>query len=386
MKHKSLRILMLNYEFPPVGGGAGRATFYIARELVKKGHDVDVITSSFQNLINEENIEGVRVYRVKSWRKSIHEAALGGVVSYVALGSLKALALSGQNNYDIIHCFFGLPTGPIAYLLKKTRKLPYVLSLRGSDVPGYDPFSGIGPLYKITGPVNKLIWQEADRVVVLSKGLEKLAAKFLKLKYHVIYNGVDPKRFPQRKKHITHGGRIELICVSRLLKRKGIDLLLLALSDLKAVNWRLTVIGKGNFETDLKTLTKRLKLQQKVRFLGYIPNEELYLHYQRSDIFVLPSLTESFGIVFAEAMACGLPVIGTTVGGIPEVVAHNENGLLVKPNDQLSLMRAINTLVKNKDLRKKMGQASRRRIITHFTWEKVSQDYLKLYQSCAVNP
>lgn len=374
-----MNILMLNYEFPPLGGGAGRATRYISRELVNMGCKVDVLTSCDAPQPLYEVLDGVRVYRVPTRRKSIHECGLRAALQYVTYGYMKMKELVAKNNYDITHSFFSLPTGILSYLAKRRYNLPYILSLRGSDVPGYDPY-GVERLHRVLISFNVKIWQSADRVIALSRGLANLAHQSApNIPMKVIYNGIDTCIF--RPVKVNNNGRISLITVSRLLQRKGIHFLIEALHRMKRDDLNLLIVGKGNYEEALKEQAYRLNLQDKITFYGYCPNENLPYLYAQADIFVLPSLTESFGIVFAEAMACGLPIIGTTVGGIPEVVIDRENGILVPPRDVEALLQAIRQLSDNSQLRAKMRQNNIRRIADCFSWETVSSQYLSEYIS-----
>jgi len=372
---------MLNYEFPPLGGGAGRASFNLSKHLAKKGHQVDVITSKYKKLSGKDKpVKGVNIYRVKSYRKSVHEIKLIGVIAYIFLGTWQAWKLTRENSYDLVHCFFGLPTGIIALFLKKTKGISYVLSLRGSDVPGYDPYSKVKLLYPLTAPLNRKIWKEAGVVVALSNGLKRTAKKFIKdIDYEVAYNGLDFKKFsgviaPKDK------DSFQIICVCRLIKRKGVQYLLEAMSQLKGKQDRLTVVGKGDYENDLKELSKSLGIEDRVKFVGYVPNDELYKWYGKADIFVSPSLAESFGMTFLEAMASGLPIVGTKVGGIPEVVIDGENGFLVKPKNSYQLKLMIEKLMMDLKLRNKMGEKSRQRARKFFGWDKITKQYLNFYK------
>jgi glycosyltransferase involved in cell wall biosynthesis len=114
--------------------------------------------------------------------------------------------------------------------------------------------------------------------------------------------------------------------------------------------------------------------------LGYLPQEDLPLHYNQADVFVLPSLAESGGEAFLEAMSCGLPVVSTTAGGIPEYVAHGEGGLLVAPGDVAGLRGAIAALVRDEQARIRMGTFNRKRILEHYSWEKRALQYLEVYR------
>jgi len=136
-----MNILILNYEFPPMGGGAGKATYNLAAELARLGHQVDVLTSKIKGQPAKEKIDGFTVYRVMSWRKGIHDCGFRGAFTFVLFAILKFMQLTRKNKYDVIHYFFGLPTGFLSLLPGPHKKIPYIISLRGSDVPGYDKYN-----------------------------------------------------------------------------------------------------------------------------------------------------------------------------------------------------------------------------------------------------
>ena len=174
-----LRILILNYEFPPMGGGAGHASSQIAKELAAKGHHVEVLTSGLAGQAKEELIDGIKVYRVKSVRKSIQDCGILGAWSYVFAARPVFKRLLKQNHYDITHYFFSLPTGMLRLITPGTKKIPSVVSLRGSDVPGYDQMNKMLRVFHLLlGPVTKKIWNQAEAVVANSHGLRKIAEQF----------------------------------------------------------------------------------------------------------------------------------------------------------------------------------------------------------------
>jgi len=376
-----MKILMLNHEFPPMGGGAGRATFNIAKELCKMGHQVDILTSAYKDHKRDEVIDGVQICRVLSKKKHILETDLVGILLYTIFGMYKFRKLVKQKDYDLTHSFFSIPAGIISLFGKKVYGIPYVVSLRGSDVPNYDPYK-LNYIHKISKPLTKFIWQNAIKTVALSNGLKDLALKtYPTLNIAVVYNGIDTTIF-KRLRRKNESDNVKLICVARVLKRKGIHHLLLALSQMNLNNVELLIVGTGNFENDLKGLSAKFNLDETISFYGYCDNNKLPELYSDADIFVLPSLTESFGIVFAEAMACGLPIIGTTAGGIPEVVRNGENGILVPPGNVNKLKNALVMLINDKELRKKSGEKSIEIVQENFTWDKIARDYLRIYKKC----
>lgn len=377
-----MHVLLLNYEFPPAGGGAGFATYNIGRELVKAGIKVDVLTSSIEDEPDGAMFDGMRVFRVPSWRKGIHDCGMLGAYSYVGFALKKRAWLLKHNNYDLEHFFFSLPTGILSLSPFKRRKQPYIVSLRGSDVPGYDLFNQkLEKIHKLLLPLTRSIWRNSSAVVALSNGLKKIAIETAPdQEIDIISNGIEIDSFFPADTQKTHEGPTKLITVSRLLERKGIHHLLEAIAKPTPLPVTLTIAGTGSYEETLRSKCKELNLSHCVKFTGFIRRDQLPELYRQHDIFALPSQTESFGLVFAEAMSSGLPILGTFVGGIPELVRHETDGILVNPAKPDEIRKALETMLSDPEKRLAMGQAARQRIEEKYSWKSITAQYLERYQ------
>ena len=380
-----MHILFLNYEFPPIGGGASVATFNIAKHLVELGHRVDILTSKVRGQKSKENINGVTVYRVTSYRQSIHDCGILGAFSFLLFAMFKFITLTRKNNYDWLTYFFSLPTGALSLLPGKHRNIPYIVSLRGSDVPMYDPYNNsLQLLHKILMPVTKYIWRHANRVIALSGSLKEKALKtYPGIEIDIIPNGIEIEIFQPNIKNKHNTGNINIITVTRLIERKGVQHILEAMAELREdgvslEHISLLIVGTGKYEYKLRNLCKKLNLDSIVTFYGYCPRGELPKLYSQSNIFILPSLAESFGIVFAEAMACALPIISTNAGAIPDLI-QEEQGVLVEPGNVKSLKDAIKYMVENKEKWDLMGSTSREKICENYSWVSVARKYSYIF-------
>ncbi len=376
-----MKILLLNYEFPPMGGGAGNATYNIAKELAALDHHVDVLTSKIKPQKRQETIEGFHVYRVPSWRKGIHDCGMRGAYSFLFFAGFKLQQLTRINQYDILHYFFSLPTGLLSLLPGSHRRLPYIVSLRGSDVPHYDMCNKkLEVFHWLLKPITKYIWRKALKVVALSEGLKSTALETSPAQeIEVIPNGIEADVFKPAGKPSPPSESFNLILVSRLIERKGIQHVLQALSELNDKSIKLLIVGTGSYETYLKKLSKNLNLDDTVTFHGFCLRTELPKLYNRHDCFILPSMAESFGIVFAEAMACGLPIIGGKTGGVPDLIKA-DNGILVTPGSVKEIKSAIVTLQQASARRKSMGIANRGKVVLEYSWRNVVLQYIQTYK------
>jgi glycosyltransferase involved in cell wall biosynthesis len=377
-----MKVLLLNYEFPPAGGGGGYATKNIARSLSEMGVEVEILTARIDSDNDSEELNGIPIHRVASWRRGLHDCGLRGAYTFVIGAALMRRKLHAQNHYDLEHFFFSMPTGLLSLLPNKRGPIPTVISIRGSDVPGYDPFNRkVEFIHSLTKPITRRIWKGAEKVIALSGALADLARNTLPdLDYGVIPNGVDELQFspPETRKDSSS---LQLVTVARLLERKGIQVIIQACAQPEKLPVELSIVGTGPYEEELRDYVKAFGMEDRVRFLGYVSNHELPMLYERMDAFVLPSETESFGLVFTEAMSCGLPILASDIGGIPETVRHGIDGLLCPPGHPELLRHNIEAMIANRDSRIRMGQAGRQRVLDHYTWHRIAAQYLDTYTS-----
>jgi glycosyltransferase involved in cell wall biosynthesis len=384
-----MRVLILNYEYPPLGGGAGVATQALASGLASRGVTVDVITAGERDECRSEVLwdghaaeEGLlTVYRVKSSRTGVHEAGMGGAFSYLRSALPLVRARMRDEHYDIVHVFFSLPTGAMLPFLS-LGDTPVIVSLRGSDVPGYDPCQRtLHRAHRALRPLTRWIWHRASRVVAVCESLGRLALRTDPgLRYSVIPNGVDLARFrPAARPRSRHPGKVRCLAVARLVERKGIADLIQAIASLGRGRYELEIVGSGPDEHRLKDLALRLGVSDEVIFAGSVDRATIPGRYRDADIFALAPWEEAFGNVFAEALASGLPIVGSTVGGIPEVVEHGKNGFLVPPREPRALAAAIRHLADHPEIRADIGRWNRIQAEANLSWTRVTTRYLSVY-------
>jgi glycosyltransferase involved in cell wall biosynthesis len=383
-----MRVLLLNYEYPPLGGGAGLATAELATGLVAAGATVDVVTASAGELTERrtteraQNQSGLQLYRVQSQRVGVHQAGMMGAASYLLHALPVVRRLLRTQTYDVVHVFFSLPTGALLPLLN-LRGVPVVVSLRGSDVPGYDPYNAaIQRFHRLLAPLTRWIWRRADRVVAVCESLGRLTDRTYRgLQYSVIPNGVNLRLFRPGESARRQGRPIRCLAVARLVERKGLGELLRAFAMLPRGEFLLDIVGTGPDARRLRQLASSLGLGQDVTFVGSLERSAVAQRYRDADLFTLPSSAEAFGNVFAEALASGLPIVGSNIGGIPELVEHGKNGLLVPPGSPEALAQAILYLAGDFELRESMGRVNRLKAERQLEWSRVTRQYLALYDT-----
>ena len=264
------------------------------------------------------------VHRVSSHRRGAHEAGVRGAMGYLSAAVPVVRRLLEREQYDVVHFVFSLPTAAMLPLLD-LHGAPMIVSLRGSDVPGYDvELRGVQRAHLLLHPLTRWIWHRADRVVVPSESLGRLAQRTdPRLRYSVVQNGVDLGRFrPRVALRRVPDGVTRCLAVARLVERNGVDDLIDALALLDRNRYQLEIVGTGPHEGALRERVRRLGLERQVRFTGWLDRTQVARRYRESDLFTLVPRVESFGNSFLEALASGLPIVGSQVGGIPELVEH----------------------------------------------------------------
>jgi glycosyltransferase involved in cell wall biosynthesis len=372
-----MKVLMLNYEFPPIGGGAGKAHLAILKQYAGKSNlQVDVLTSAPKpGFVVQKLSDNVTIYTVGVHKKNLHYWRKIEVVEWVARATPPYRRLLKENRYDLVHAFFGLPTGWLCY--RTANRLPYIISLRGSDVPG--GHARLQFEYKLLGPLLKRIWTDASVLVACSEGLKNRALRFLpSANIDIIPNGIDLDKFhPASSRELS--GELKLLTVGRLSVTKRFEMLVEAVEILskQGKNVRLTISGGGGLLDELKNLVEQKKLTDIINLTGRIESEKMPDVYGAHDMFVSASMQEGMSNAMLEAMASGLPIITTRCEGVDELIS--DNGVVVEKDSAEALAEAINNLAENKQAYGTMCALARKRA-ENFDWDKVANGYIKLYQ------
>jgi glycosyltransferase involved in cell wall biosynthesis len=370
-----LKLLIVTNEYPPVGGGAGRTTYYLARELTRLGVAVTVLTSKDAQISDLPDLDGVTVHRVFSWRKSPHEAGKRGLIVFTALGGLRFAGLLLTQKFDLIYYFSSIPAGLLSIL---SPRHPSIMGLRGLDVPGRDKDS-FQTIHKILKPLNLRTWRWASAVTASSANLAETAKRSAPdLDIEVFYNGVDTELFQPAPPHPA-GRPFRIAGISRMIKLKGFQYLIEAMAQLPAGDFHLTLIGRGSYEPDLKALAAQLGVADRVTFAGFMNHHQIADHLHQTDLFVLPSYGDSYASAFLEAMAAGVPVIGAGTMGALELIEHGRNGWLVPPHDAPALAEAIRTLATDEALRDRLREAALDDIRREHSWEAYARRHMALF-------
>ena len=351
------------------GGGMSLAVHNIAEHLVRQNHEVTVIYTKSKNQKISEKIN----YEIE-WAKQLNCMRYPLTIAKILKKVIK------NKKLDVVH-----GNGPEALFfprILKDKNIDFIMSSHYADIWPFKikeflrfkyPFSTlpIRIIHNMEIASERYACCNANKIIVFSK----YSKRNISLKYaikknniKVVYYGVDPRFFDIK---INNTQKNNLLFCGRLVEQKGLDILLKALPNLKRHYKDLTldVVGDGPCKKSYIQLAQKLGVEDVVNFHGYVPLPNLFQYYKKAKLFVLPSRSESFGIVLAEAMACGLPIVATNVGAIPEVVKNGETGILVKPGDSSALSIAISKLLDNPQKRKEMGRRGTKIAKEKFNWD-----------------
>lgn len=379
-----MRLLMLDNEYPPLGGGTGVVNYHLLTEFSRMSDrtiEVDLVTSSRtrSTVEYEEITPAIRLHKVPVDNRNIHHSTNVELLRYAARGYRYARRLVRQQPYDLAFAFAGVPAGGIALGLRITAGLPYIVSLQGPDVPGFEDRYRL--VYRVLTPFIRQVWRHAVAVLAISQRHRALAWQTTaQLPIDIIYNGVDLAQFTPID-HATRlpGAPVRILCAARLIERKGQHHLLDAAQRLRQRgmdNFQVIFAGTGDFEPALRRQADENGLATQVQFLGFVPRTAMPDVYAQADIFCLPSFNEGMSMALLEAMASGLPVVVTETGGVDELI--DGNGLVVPWADPGRLADSLAALIGAPEQRAILGERGRI-IATRFTWPEIARQYLAIF-------
>jgi glycosyltransferase involved in cell wall biosynthesis len=376
MPDPSRRILLINHEYPPLAGAGGEATFQIAREMARQGHQPIVLTAAFRDVSGLALEDGVTVRRVNSLRQNTDDCSVPEMIAFGVAARFAAPALVRQWRPDAALAFYGLPAGFVAMRLKHLTGLPYAIALQGPDVPGYGR-NAFADWHRLAGGLMRRAWRDANIIAANSDSVAAAAGPQAPGRaIEVIPAGTDVGEIAAKADYARHD-ELRLLFVGRLVQEKGLDVLVQALAKLPLnLPWRLVLAGDGPEWTMLAGLAARLNIADRIQVRGWVQRSELLALYGEADVFVLPSRADGTPTAVLEAMAAGLPVVATHVPGTAEMISDGDTGLLVPTEDAEALSAAITALATDDARRAALGRAARARAEAYFSWRAITTAWL----------
>ncbi len=381
------KILIFSTAYFPLVGGAEIAVKEITNRI--EGFDFDLITPRIKRgLLNYEEVGNIKVYRVGFGWEKIDK------LIFPVLGFFKALMLSRDIEYSLIWSIMASYAGFAALFFKmKHEEMPFLLTLQEGD-DEKDILDRVGVFYFLW----RKIFERADFIQVISNYLADFAKRHgAKSEIAVIPNGVDLNLFFKEidEKEILKlkndlgikKDDFVIITASRLVKKNGIEDLIKAVSSykLQAISYKLLILGVGDLEAKLKRLAQDLKIEGKVQFIGLVDYKNLPKYLKISNLFIRPSLSEGLGNAFLEAMAAGIPIIGTPVGGIPDFLIDKGTGLFCEVQNSDDLAEKISIIYKDPVLVNRLTQNGRNLVLRNYSWNKIASQMFLIFLNLTKN-
>jgi glycosyltransferase involved in cell wall biosynthesis len=375
--------------------------FELCRHLLAH-FDVTVLTPAATNAPEADTLQGIEVQRFHYfWPRSLERLTDGAMLEnlrrspwlflqapfLVLFELVAALRLARATRPDVIHAHWFVPQGIVAVLVGRILRIPVVLTAHGGDVYGLRG--------RLLDTLRKAVASRCDAVTVVSRDMATALPHVTSRRGDrpkVMPMGVDTHRF-SRERARNGDSEQSVLFVGRLAKKKGVEYLIRGFPDVLArhPDARLLVVGDGPCRGELETLSRQLRLGDHIRFAGAQPPAALPQFYRSSRVFVLPSVvaasgdTDGLPVVLLEAMAAGCPLVGTSVGGIPDVMVHGRTGLLVEPGAPAALAAAINQVLDSPAEANRMGALAQRWVRRKLDWRQVARGYAGVLAHAAGN-
>ena len=384
-----MKILMLTWEYPPrVVGGISRVVHDLSHRLIKDGHEVTVVTYKEGDVEDFENDGGVKVYRVNNYMINPNNFIDWIMQLNFNLVAKATEIINKEGPFDVIHAHDWLVTYA-AKTLKDSYKMPIIATIHATE-SGRN--SGIhDEVQRYINDTEWLLTYEATEVIVNSNYMKNELQRLFGLPYEKInvvpngvnlnlYNGVE-KDYDFRRQYAADNEKI-ILYVGRLVYEKGIQNLIAAMP--KVLNGyhdsKLVIAGRGGMIDELRDEVRRLGIENKVYFTGYLSLDKVTKMYKCADVAVFPSTYEPFGVVALEGMLSGTPVVVSDVGGLNEIVDHGVNGMKSYAGNPNSIADSILELLFNPGLCEEISKNAKAKVKTQYNWNKIAQDTHFIYQ------
>lgn len=353
-----MKILVVNYEYPPVGGGGGRVAAQIADGLARRGHEVRVQTSRVRGLPPREiSSGGVDIRRVFSFRRKADTCSVPEMVGYVLTNMVPTLRAVRQWRPDVMHVHFAVPTGPVAWVAHRLTKTPYVLTAHLGDVPGGAP-EQTDRLFRVVKPFTRPIWRDAAGVTAVSSHVASLARAAYDLEARVIFNGIASR--VERLPTDDARGVLRMLFVGRMSVQKNPVFLGRVLSSLRGRPWRAVFLGDGPLRRALEAELRRGDVAEQCDLRGWTDAEGVRAAMDAADLLVMPSLSEGLPVAAIEAASRGLAIAGSDIPGLADVLCDGVNGWSLPVSDEAGWRRALEEAMGDRaDLRRRREEGLR---------------------------
>lgn len=351
-----MRVLVLCYEYPPIGGGGGHVAKSVAEKLAQRGHQLRVQTAGMSHLPRREEVNGVVVHRARSFRRRPDRCTVPEMALFLVTSFLPTLRAMREWQPDVIHAHFAVPTGALACAISWITSIPYVLTAHLGDVPGGFP-DQTDALFRVLKPLTVPIWRRAARITAVSTHVQELAVRAYGRPVEKILNGIELSPVSTHQLPALHTPR-QLVFAGRFVTQKNLLLIVDVLARLRHLQWQATLVGDGPLMAQVREKVRSLDLTGRVALPGWTTADAVDRAMAGSDIFLIPSSAEGLPMAAVQALRHGLAIVGTRIGGLRDIVEDEQNGFLVPVDDKEVLADKLRRLLEDDAMLLKMKAAS----------------------------
>lgn len=377
----------------------------IAKRLAAYGIEIHIITPNSQNTKSEEIIDGVIIHRFafvpQKYDKLTYGNGMAVNLKKQAIAKVQLIPyfiycmhtfckLQKNERFDLVHCHWAFPSGFIGSIIKHIYNIPIIITLHGTEI-------FLSNRYRTAKYLIRYCLHYSDTVIANSSYTMQLSKRIYNREYTIIYMGVDLKKYYPlnlkeiellRKKNNLKCKKI-LLTVCRLIKRKGVEYILKSLNYIKTLDICVIIVGNGPEKSILVNYAEKLMSENKslkIMFKNNVPEDELIQLHQICDIELLTSIeddtgeTEGLGVVLIEGGACGKPLIGSNVGGIPDIIINGYNGFLVEQKNPEMIAKKVEFILDHLDTMNYLSNNSRSHVIEKFDINDVVKKYVEIYR------
>lgn len=369
-----MRILVLNYEYPPLGGGAAPVSRDISVQLARRGHDVTVVTMGFHGLSAYEEEQGVRIYRLKCLRGKKSSCMPWEQYTYLLAVRRFMKNHMKSHTYDICHTHFVIPTGEAARWVKDKYGIPYVITAHGSDVEGYNSKKYMKIMHRFLRPSWRKIVKGSEGVIAPSDYLLSLMKKeYDGGNYIQIPNGLDVKKYSEIANRDKKEKRILLM--GRMQKYKNMQTAIRAVAAVHRSGWTVDILGDGPYRGELEQLVSELGLADCVRFHGWIDNnsKEQLAYLQKASVYITASHFENCPMAVLETTAAGCYPLLSDIPGHRQLIGDDQ--YYFAPDDVQGLANRLGKVMDKEPAEVDCGLD-----VSRYDWEQIIRRYEDVLQ------
>jgi glycosyltransferase involved in cell wall biosynthesis len=372
-----LRILVLCYEYPPVGGGGGGVARNVAEKLAVRGHEVRVVTAGMQHLARSEQMNDVAVYRTITCRRRADRCTVLEMGLFLVAAFFPAMHQLRTWRPDVIHAHFAVPTGALAFVTSLLTGVPYVLTAHLGDVPGGFP-QQTAQLFRLLKPLTVPIWRRAAAVSAVSGYVRDLAVQAYGRPVEKILNGVNVSSLPvpPAKTHSVP----RFVFAGRFVSQKNLEILVDALAQIRDKSWQAILIGDGPLMSEIRERIRAHELLDRITLPGWQSAAAVDQAMMAGDVFVLPSTAEGLPLAAVQALQHRLAIVGSDIGGLHDIIENGINGFIVPVGDIQALAAKLRLLLDDPSLLRRFQTASGARAEL-FNLDAITTQYEKLLRA-----